>query len=40
MKLFVDGDINAYYVQTLCMLFFPGAKFAENEPDTPETPAV
>ncbi len=40
MKLFVDGDINAYYVQTLCMLFFPGAKFAENEPDTPDTPAV
>lgn len=31
MKLFIDGDINNYYVQTLCMLFFPGAKFSEEE---------
>lgn len=31
MKLFIDGDINSYYVQTLCMLFFPGAKFSQEE---------
>ncbi|MBE6610165.1 MAG: coproporphyrinogen dehydrogenase HemZ [Ruminococcaceae bacterium] len=31
MKLFIDGDINNYYVQTLCMLFFPGAKFSQEE---------
>ena len=31
MKLILDGNINVYYVQTLCMIFFPGAKFgAEN----------
>ncbi|MBQ9117465.1 MAG: coproporphyrinogen dehydrogenase HemZ [Clostridia bacterium] len=31
MKLFIDGKINRYYIQTLCMIFFPGAKFAEDE---------
>ena len=31
MKLFISGDINAYYAQTLCMIFFPGAKFSEDE---------
>ena len=31
MKLFISGDINAYYAQTLCMIFFPGAKFSETE---------
>ena len=31
MVLKVDGDINRYYVQTLCMVFFPGATFGENE---------
>lgn len=31
MKLFIDGEINRYYVQTLCMIFFPGAKFADDE---------
>lgn len=31
MKLFIDGEINRYYVQTLCMIFFPGAKFSEEE---------
>ena len=31
MKLYIDGDISRYYVQTLCMIFFPGAKFPENE---------
>ena len=31
------GNLNAYYLQTLAMIFFPGAKFPENEPETPET---
>ena len=31
MILKVDGNINRYYVQTLCMIFFPGATFGENE---------
>ncbi len=38
MRLLLDGDINVYYIQTLCMIFFPGTKFGaaeqedENEP--------
>ncbi len=31
MILNVDGNINRYYVQTLCMIFFPGATFGKNE---------
>ena len=31
MILRVEGDINRYYVQTLCLIFFPGASFGENE---------
>ena len=30
MKLKVSGNINQYYVQTLCMIFFPGEKFSED----------
>jgi len=37
MKLFIDGNINRYYVQTLCMIFFPGAKFSDEEELTPST---
>ncbi len=33
MKLFIEGNINAYYVQTLVMIFFPGEKFSEDEND-------
>ena len=36
MKLFLDGNINAYYVQTLVMIFFPGEKFSEDENDPHE----
>lgn len=32
MKIQVTGNINEYYVQTLCMLFFPGVKFSKTEP--------
>ena len=30
MKLNVSGEINEYYVQTLCMIFFPGEKFSDK----------
>ena len=35
MKLNISGNINSYYVQTLCMIFFPGEKFSENAEDDP-----
>ncbi len=36
MKINLNGNINEYYVQTLCMIFFPGQKFSEKgeDPDT------
>ena len=40
MKLILDGDINAYYIQTLCMIFFPGEKFGENEKASATTPEL
>ncbi|MBQ2773590.1 MAG: coproporphyrinogen dehydrogenase HemZ [Clostridia bacterium] len=37
MKLHIEGNINAYYVQMLCMIFFPGEKFSsEGEEDAHE----
>ena len=38
MKLEVIGNINKYYVQTLCMIFFPGEKFSENIEESDDTP--
>ena len=40
MILNVKGDINRYYVQTLCMVFFPGATFGENEQPGEGVPEV
>jgi oxygen-independent coproporphyrinogen-3 oxidase len=40
MKLILDGNINAYYVQTLCMIFFPGAKFGALEQENPDAPEL
>lgn len=40
MKLILDGDINVYYIQTLCMIFFPGEKFGEREKNAPATPEL
>ncbi|MBE6657572.1 MAG: coproporphyrinogen dehydrogenase HemZ [Ruminococcaceae bacterium] len=40
MKLRIDGKINQYYVQTLCMMLFPGVKFAEDEIETPDSTAA
>lgn len=40
MKLITEGDINSYYLQTLCMLFFPRAKFSSSEIIGPDTPVA
>ena len=40
MILHIDGNINRYYVQTLCMVFFPGATFGENETISEGVPEV
>ena len=33
MKIEIESPINKYYVQTLCMIFFPGEKFSGEEDD-------
>ena len=38
MILTVEGDISVYYVQTLCLLFFPGSTFGVAEQRSPENP--
>ena len=38
MILTVKGEISQYYVQTLCLLFFPGSKFGQDELPSPENP--
>ena len=40
MILKVEGNVNRYYVQTLCMVFFPGATFGENELPGDDVPEV
>ena len=40
MKLEVIGNINKYYVQTLCMIFFPGEKFSEKEEACDDSPEL
>ncbi len=40
MILKINGNINRYYVQTLCMVFFPGATFGEDEIPTEGVPEV
>ncbi len=37
MKLIVEGNVNRYYVQTLCLLFFPREKFSETEEITAQS---
>ena len=36
----IDGEINLSYVQNLCLIFFPGAKFSQNEEMSEETPVL
>lgn len=40
MILRVEGNINKYYVQTLCLVFFPGSTFGENEVGGEDVPEV
>ena len=40
MKLTVTGDINSFYVQTLCMIFFPGEKFSKDQEITEDVPVM
>ena len=40
MILNINGDVNRYFVQTLCMVYFPGSTFGENEEITEGTPKV
>jgi len=40
MILRVEGSTNHYYIQTLCMIFFPGAKFSEGELPSPDVPEI
>ena len=36
MKIEIESPINKYYVQTLCMIFFPGEKFSGDDDNTDE----
>ncbi len=40
MILRVKGNINRYYIQTLSMIFFPGASFPEDEQPGPMVPEL
>ena len=40
MRLHIDGPVNKYYIQTLCMIYVPGSKFSDEEPEGPETPEL
>ena len=40
MILHINGDINKYYVQTLCLVFFPGSTFGEDELSREGVPEV
>ncbi len=40
MKLILNGNINVYYIQTLCMIFFPGEKFGQEGAEDPSTPVL
>lgn len=40
MKLILNGNINVYYIQTLCMIFFPGEKFGAAEAEREDAPML
>ena len=40
MKLILNGNINVYYIQTLCMIFFPGEKFGAAEEENDDAPVL
>ncbi len=40
MRLYIDGPVNKYYIQTLCMIYYPGSKFSDDEPVDENTPEM
>ena len=40
MILRVNGEISKYYVQTLCLVFFPGSTFGEGEQPSEGIPEI
>ena len=40
MHIKLESPINRYYVQTLCMIFFPGARFGEKEEAGEDNPSL
>ena len=36
----ITGNTNRNYVENLCLIFFPGSKFAKDEVYTEETPLL
>ncbi len=40
MRLYIDGPVNKYYIQTLCMIYYPGSKFSDDEPLDENTPEM
>lgn len=40
MKVHISGNVNRYYVQMLCMIFFPGEHFSESEEERSDAPSL
>ena len=40
MKVSITGSVNKYYVQMLCMIFFPGEHFGESEEQNENAPSL
>ncbi len=40
MILRIEGSQNRYYIQTLCMIFFPGSTFSEGEAPAESVPEI
>ena len=40
MNIKIESPVNKYYVQTLCMIFFPGEKFGEKEEEREDAPSL
>ncbi len=40
MILRIKGTDTQYYIQTLCLIFFPGAHFSESEKPAPDVPEI
>ncbi len=40
MNIRIESPINKYYVQTLCMIFFPGEHFGEDEAQRENAPSL